>query len=57
MVSQIAKHFQSNTLPVSVYTQNASQYQKKLAELDWKYQGVEGCQNRKIFHGHSAFGI
>jgi zinc transport system substrate-binding protein len=58
MVSQIAKAFsEQDPAGAKLYTQNAAQYQKKLAELDRKYQNVlQHCQNQKIFlGGHAAF--
>lgn len=58
IVSQIANAFSElDPAGAGFFTQNASQYQKKLAQLDRKYQeGLKGCQNRKIFlGGHSAF--
>lgn len=58
IVSKIAKAFSElDPAGAGFYIQNASHYQKKLAELDRKYQeGLKGCQNRKIFlGGHSAF--
>jgi len=58
IVSKIAKAFSElDPAGKDIYTQNASQYQKKLAQLDRHYEeGLKGCQNRKIFFGgHSAF--
>ncbi|MEW5800771.1 MAG: zinc ABC transporter substrate-binding protein [bacterium] len=58
MVSAIAGVFSElDPAGAQFYMQNASRYQKKLAELDKKYQqGLKDCQSRKIFlGGHSAF--
>ncbi|MEW6378340.1 MAG: metal ABC transporter substrate-binding protein [bacterium] len=58
MVSQIARAFsEHDPAGAAVYSQNAAQYQKKLAELDRKYQkGLHNCSSRKIIiGGHSAF--
>jgi len=58
MVSNLAKAFSElDPAGAKFYSQNALNYQKKLAELDQKYQqGLKNCRYRKIFFGgHAAF--
>jgi zinc transport system substrate-binding protein len=58
IVAQIARAFSEQDPEGSdFYHQNALKYQKKLADLDQKYnEGLKNCRHRKIFlGGHSAF--